>query len=148
MTTTTRLRALLLASAAVAAVASAAPAQAMTLPETGPRHLTPTGPTETYDSRAFEEAVAACMRDRGFDYEPHLYTVETLQTEDDVIGLQMETYTGGEDPNDAIVAGLTPQRRAAYFRALHGPVNPLDAQGYPTGRSLGSTDGSCTGQAG
>lgn len=151
MTTKTRIAAVLLTTGTLAALTGGS-AQAMTLPESGPPHLVPSGSTTTYDSRAFEEAIAACMEARGFDYEPYLYTVEStpMKFEDGTtgIGIDMQSFQGGEDPNEAIVAQLTPARRAAYFRALHGPVNPLDAQGYPTGRSLGSSDDSCNGRAG
>jgi hypothetical protein len=149
-----RIGASLLATAgALAALSVAAPAEAMSLPESGPTHLEPAGPTRTYDSRSYEEAVAACMTRRGFDYEPYLYKVQVTPLRGDggdgkTIAISTDTFIGGEDPNEAIVAGLGVGERVAYYRALNGPDNSLDEQGYPTGRSVTISDASCGGRAG
>lgn len=142
----------LVAAGACAALSMGGPAQAMTLPENGPAELVPAGDPTTYSSRAYEEAIAACMTRRGFEYEPYLYTVEVTPMEvagpGEGIAMSMDTFTGGTDPNERIVAALSVAERIAYHRALNGPGSPLDAQGYPTGRSISISDGSCGGRAG
>ena len=140
------------AAGTLVALSTGAPAQAMTLPESGPTAIQPAGPTTTYSSQAYEEAIAACMADRGFEYEPYVYSVDVTTLEErpngqQVIGMDMETFTGGGDPNERIVARLSTAERVAYHHALYGPDNPLDARGYPTGRSLGTSDDSCGGVA-
>lgn len=140
----------LAASGVLVALATSTPAQALTLPEDGPPRLVPAGETTTWSSRAYERAIAECMEARGFEYEPYLFRVRSTPMETDGGGevFAMEFLGGGDDPNEAIVAGLPVAERIAYHHALNGAGSPLDAQGYPTGRSVSVSDGSCGGQAG
>lgn len=128
-----------LASAgALVALATAAPAGAMT-----PEPISPVldhAAATTWTTEASEKAVADCMAARGFTYVPFVETV----TSTPVVGephLALVSRSGGTNPNDAIVDQLTVPERVAYNLAYWGPDTELDADGYTVsgpGNSIGA----------
>ncbi|WP_217144561.1 hypothetical protein [Streptomyces sp. AC627_RSS907] len=123
---------------------------------------------ETKKLYLLENAVAACMKKRGFEYRPHVAAPNTKAGGNATDGKDYEltkTFrqkygfgiysaavypddaervegTGGmaNDPNSAYVKALKPSQQAAYIKALTGSENPL-------GQSQGSSLGGCTGEA-
>lgn len=122
---------------------------------------------------AYEEAIARCMAAEGFEYVPYVAPYDATLMPDGVVTLEAAepafpdlppaefaarfgygistkppaARQQQKDPNDAIVARMSVAERVAYQQALRGRDNPLDAQGYPAGDRLSSSETSCTGKA-
>ena len=102
---------------------------------------------------AYEQAVADCMADRGFTWEPRARgdldpstAVWNLPPEEFAVtyGYGMTTIDRPErpeGPNSDRVAAMSTAERRAYHRALYGDWVPLDDEGYPTTASTASTGG-------
>jgi len=121
----------------------------------------------------YEEAIARCMAKEGFEYVPYVAPYDATFTPDGTVMLEeskpsfpdlppaefaarfgygISTKPPADrkediDPNEAIVARMSVAERVAYQQALRGKGNQLDAQGYPSGAGLSSSESSCTGKA-
>jgi hypothetical protein len=93
--------------------------------------------TQFAQERRFEELVAACMDEQGFDYVPHLHVDEDELTQRDVLRamspeefaerygygvatLRASTDEAREDPNDAMLANLSAREVTEWQEALRG----------------------------
>lgn len=117
---------------------------------------------EAGDARllAREEVVAECMKEQGFDYIPspptplgfdfNMWGSPELDDPDwiqrwgygIVDGPDQVEVTILEDPNEAIVEGLSDSERTAYYEALVGSPDAVDADGV-----YDPSEGGCLGQA-
>jgi hypothetical protein len=80
-------------------------------------------------SLAHERLIADCMRQQGFDYTaavPADVAVEAARHAANAAGADVAAAVrdaqrqAGPDPNDAVLAAMTPQRQAAWGDALYG----------------------------
>jgi hypothetical protein len=87
--------------------------------------------------RQFEELVATCMADQGFEYVPYVESDNDSAEREDPHALPLEEFTEQygygistlgdvgtfdvvEDPNDALLAGMSAQAVAEWQEALYG----------------------------
>lgn len=109
---------------------------------------------------AREEVVAECMKEQGFDYIPapptplgfDFNTWGSPELDDPawierwgygiVDGPDQVQVTIPEDPNEAIVDGLSDSERTAYYEALVGSMDAFDADGV-----YDPSKGGCLGHA-
>ncbi|MET2012256.1 hypothetical protein ABXJ56_11925 [Microbacterium chocolatum] len=117
---------------------------------------------EAGDARllAREEVIAECMKEQGFDYIPapptplgfDFNTWGSPELDDPdwidrwgygiVDGPDQVQVTIPDDPNEAIVEGLTDSERTAYYEALVGSPDAYDADGL-----YDPSQGGCLGEA-
>ncbi|WP_395693444.1 hypothetical protein [Nocardioides sp.] len=129
---------LLVTTAAVAALSTTSPANAMK-----PDVISPVldhGAATTSDTRATEQAIADCMAAHGFEYVPNVKTVTVTPVigEEHMAVVELE---GGTDPNEAIINQLSVSERVAYNLAMWGPDTEVDADGFMVsgpGNSIGA----------
>ncbi|MFE6738668.1 hypothetical protein [Streptomyces tubercidicus] len=105
--------------------------------------------------RVMQDAVASCMRKQGFQYVPSVPPQSDDQTKAPSTYAEMKAYrtkygfgyfagyvypndpnldgasSTYTDPNDAIVAKLTPSQKQAYDKALHGKANEKEGDEDP-----------------
>ena len=102
----------------------------------------------SYSTADRENAIAACMADRGFDYVPWIGTTTgtpvVFPGDDGPQHAILWDFDGPEvDPNETIVDALSVEERIDYQHALYGDLVNLDADGHLAGTTLTSTDEGC-----
>lgn len=129
--------------------------------------------TDAAVERAYQESIARCMADEGFDYVPFVVVTTVTAMPDGTHMVEFEgpklpdlppaefaaefgygistapPRSGGEeqdDPNIAIVDAMSVAERVAYHQAYYGRGVNLDAQGNVTS-PLETADDSCSGKA-
>lgn len=128
---------------------------------------------EDADMLEYEERIARCMADDGFEYVPYVAPFDATFLPDGTVslapsrpsfpdlppaefaarfgyGISTEPPAAREqrsDPNEAIVARMSVAERVAYHRALYGPENALDDEGFLAGDGIASSEASCVGRA-
>lgn len=119
--------------------------------------------------RVFQDDMAVCMGDEGFEYIPHVVPMQFTVVPGGAVLLESAggARPGAElapgdyaaqygygistaapndgaarNPNDPIVTAMGTPERVAYFQAMYGASQSLDGNGYPNAEIAGD-DGSC-----
>lgn len=90
------------------------------------------------EAMARELLVSDCMEKAGFDYWPQPPVTVEVKTLPPRALARIE-----ENPNDAYVAGLDPERRTAYHLAFYGVVDPNDPRAVALHDPASPTGGGC-----
>jgi hypothetical protein len=124
--------------------------------------------------QAYQDALAACMKEQGFDYVPFVLPVRFSFRREGVGVISVDDgstpslppdqfakqYGYGistvdksadqppADPNDAIVDAMSAAERVAYYHALYGPAVALQKDGTLAHKELNIDDASCFSKAG